>query len=99
MERLTERLKNGQAAVLGCGSNCKYDYKYCHNAYEDCPTINEIYERLAAYEDTDIIPEKFAELDKLYLEKCQEVNRLTNELILRNAELLECKEALKRLEV
>lgn len=80
MERLTERFNNGQAAVLGCGNNCKYDYKYCHNAYEDCPTINEIYERLATYEDTKLIPEQFAELDSLYLEKCQEVNRLTAEL-------------------
>lgn len=80
MERLTERFNNGQAAVLGCGNNCKYDYKYCHNAYEDCPTINEIYERLAAYEDTKLIPEKIAEIDKLYLEKCQEVNRLNAEL-------------------
>ena len=35
MERLTERLDNGQAAVNGCGENCKYDYKYCRNHYED----------------------------------------------------------------
>lgn len=80
MERLTERFNNGQAAVLGCGNNCKYDYKYCHNAYEDCPTINEIYERLATYEDTKLIPEKIAEIYKLYLKKCQEVNRLNVEL-------------------
>lgn len=51
MERLTERLKNGQAAVLGCGSNCKYDFKYCNNQREDCPTINELYEKLAKYEE------------------------------------------------
>ena len=53
MERLTERFKNGQAAVYGCGNNCKYDFKYCHNHLEDCPTINDIYEKLASYEDLE----------------------------------------------
>lgn len=53
MERLTERFENGQAAVLGCGNNCKYDYKYCNNYLKDCPTIGEIYEKLAAYEDAE----------------------------------------------
>lgn len=53
MKRLTERFSNGQAAVLGCGSNCKHDYSYCHNHYEDCPTINAIYEKLAIYEDLE----------------------------------------------
>lgn len=53
MERLTERLKNGQAAVLGCGSNCKYDFKYCNNQREDCPTINNIFEKLAKYEELE----------------------------------------------
>ena len=42
MERLTERFNNGQAAVMGCGENCKYDYKYCRNHYEECPEINKI---------------------------------------------------------
>lgn len=53
MGRLTERFSNGQAAVYGCGNNCKYDFKYCENHLEDCPTINEIYEKLAEYEDLD----------------------------------------------
>lgn len=51
MKRLTERLSNGQVAVFGCGNNCEYDYKYCNNHLEDCPTINKIYEKLARYED------------------------------------------------
>ena len=58
MERLTERFDNGQAAVMGCGENCKYDYKYCRNHYEDCPEINRLYERLAEYEDTGLTPEQ-----------------------------------------
>jgi len=53
MERLTEQFENGQAAVSGCGNNCKYDYKYCNNYLEDCPTIGEIYGKLAAYEDAE----------------------------------------------
>ena len=62
MERLTERYDNGQAAVMGCGENCKYDYKYCRNHYEDCPEINRLYERLAEYEDTGLTPEQIREL-------------------------------------
>ena len=62
MERLTERFDNGQAAVMGCGENCKYDYKYCRNHYEDCPEINRLYERLAEYEDTGLTPEQIVEM-------------------------------------
>lgn len=62
MERLTERFDNGQAAVMGCGENCKYDYKYCRNHYEDCPEINRLYERLAEYEDTGLTPDEVKEL-------------------------------------
>ena len=62
MERLTERFNNGQAAVMGCGENCKYDYKYCRNHYEDCPEINGIYDKLADYEDTGLTPEQIREL-------------------------------------
>lgn len=46
MSRLTERFSNGQAAVAGCGSNCKYDFKYCKFNEENCPTLDEIYESL-----------------------------------------------------
>lgn len=53
MERLTERFKNGQAAVYGCGNNCKYDFKYCNNYLNDCPTINEMYDKLVEYEDLE----------------------------------------------
>lgn len=62
MNRLTERFNNGQAAVMGCGENCKYDYKYCRNHYEECPEINKIYERLAEYEDTGLTPPEIMEL-------------------------------------
>lgn len=53
MERLTERFLNGQSAVYGCGTNCKYDYKYCNNDLENCPTIVDVLEKLAEYEDAE----------------------------------------------
>lgn len=52
MSRLTEKFSNGQVAVAGCGNNCKYDFKYC-DANENCPTLSEIYEKLAYYEDLE----------------------------------------------
>lgn len=84
-----ERFDNGQAAVLGCGNNCKYDYQYCNNHYKDCPTINEIYEKLAAYEDIIDDPEKLKLIDELYLERCEEVNRLKEELAEKEEEFCE----------
>lgn len=69
MGRLTERFDNGQAAVKGCGENCKYDYKYCRNHYEECPEINKIYERLAEYEDTGLTPPEIMELKERDTEK------------------------------
>lgn len=79
MERLTERFRNGQAVVKGCGTNCKYDYKYCESYLRDCPTIAEIYEKIAAYEDAGLTPEQIKEIDKLYAEKCKEVSVLKKE--------------------
>ena len=51
--RLTERFSNGQVGVLGCGSNCKYDFQYCNPDNGNCPTISEIYKKLAFYEDLE----------------------------------------------
>ena len=53
MSRLTERFSNGQVGVAGCGSNCKYDFKYCKFNEENCPTLCDIYEKLAFYEDLE----------------------------------------------
>lgn len=78
MERLTERFSNGQAAVLGCGSNCKYDFKHCENHIEDCPTINEIYEKLATYEDLEeqgrLVKLPYAVGDEVFvITKCKDI--------------------------
>lgn len=51
MKRLTERFSNGQAAILGCGENCKHEYLHCNDGM--CPTIWEIFEKLATYEDAE----------------------------------------------
>lgn len=53
MARLTERFSNGQAASYGCGSNCKYDHKYCRENLENCPAMEELLEKLAHYEDLE----------------------------------------------
>lgn len=53
MERLTERFENGQVGVVACGKNCKHDHRFCENAREDCPTFEDIYEKLATYEDAE----------------------------------------------
>ena len=53
MERLTERFENGQVGVVACGKNCKHDHRFCENAREDCPTFDDIYEKLATYEDAE----------------------------------------------
>lgn len=92
MNRLTERFSNGQAAVYGCGSNCKYDYKYCNNHLEDCPTINEIYEKLAKYEDTGFEPDEIEKLHKsCALEVGQDVYVLTQYSSHRDYEVIKCR--------
>lgn len=80
MDRLTERFSNGQAAVYGCGSNCKYEFKYCNKHLEDCPTINEIYERLAQYEDIGLTPEQLLQVDEMYTDRCREIAGLERKI-------------------
>lgn len=41
---------------------------------------NEIYDRLSEYEATGLEPEQIIEIDKLYLKKCEGVNKLLAEL-------------------
>lgn len=86
MERLTARNETGQAYYKQCFE------EPCSGMGEQNCTIcdyhNEtVCERLAAYEDTDLEPEKIKELSDMFLEKCEEVNRL-------NAELAEYKKLL-----
>lgn len=50
------RLTNNHGEVVACGDNCKYNYEHCHD--NNCPSLNEVYEKLAEYE-------KLEEEDKL----------------------------------
>jgi chromosome segregation ATPase len=88
MDRLTERFSNGQAAVLGCGSNCKYDFKYC-SANENCPTLNAIYEKLAQYEETGLTPDNIKKLVAEDKAPCRP--NYEEELKIRYAEIAELK--------
>lgn len=79
MERLTARNETGQAYYKQCFEES------CSGMGEQncalCDYHNEtVCERLAAYEDTDLEPEKIKELSDMFLEKCEEVNRLNVEL-------------------
>lgn len=42
------RLTNNHGEIVACGDNCKYDYEHCHD--NNCPSLNECYDKLAEYE-------------------------------------------------
>lgn len=46
----------------------------------DCLTYDKAIDRLSEYEDLGLTPEQIKETDKLYLEKCEEVNDLKKEI-------------------
>ena len=73
MTRLTARNKKGFAYYPQCfqepccGSGCQKDR--CEFSERACET-------LAAYEETGLTPDQIRQMDKLYAEKCREVNEL-----------------------
>lgn len=92
MERLTERTTEGILVKEEYGEEVLKTLYQCFGAetmphYENCEEGYCAMERLATYEDTDLTPEQINEMDKLYREKCEEVNKL-------NAELAEYKKLL-----
>lgn len=92
MERLTERTTEGILVKEEYGEEVLKTLYQCFGAeamphYENCEEGYCAMERLADYEDTDLEPEKIKELSDMFLEKCEEVNRL-------NAELAEYKKLL-----
>ena len=53
MERLTEKIGNTNC-VKGCGSNCKYGFKYCTKEdLENCKTTDDVIDKLAQYEELE----------------------------------------------
>lgn len=55
MERLTKRI-DGEAVLQECNGPCRY----CGGVL--CEDVSKVFERLAAYEDTGMEPERVAEL-------------------------------------
>ena len=69
MERLTRRSKVGEGLPVN-----HLNLMHMDTTSED--TLTKILDELADYEDTGLTPQQLKEIDKLYLEKCEEVNRL-----------------------
>ena len=71
MNRLTARNKQGYAYLPECfeepcnGSGCQR---------EICEFLTDVCNRLADYEDTDLIPAQIRQIDKLYAKKCRELS-------------------------
>lgn len=58
MKRLTERDKNGTAMAACCGENCKHNFCCENGGFAECGDMDDIIDRLAAYEDTGLEPEE-----------------------------------------
>lgn len=57
MERLTEKHYLGTDHYMKCSGNCNVDMDCI-----DCLSFDRLVERLAVYEDTDLMPEEVADL-------------------------------------
>lgn len=62
MKRLTERDKNGTAMAACCGENCKYNFCCENSGFAECGDMDDIIDRLSAYEDTGLEPVEIIEL-------------------------------------
>lgn len=62
MERLTERNKNGLAMAACCAEACEYNYVCEVGGVGECRGMDDIIDRLAAYEETGLEPEEIIEL-------------------------------------
>ena len=65
MERLTEKHYLGTDHYMKCSENCDVDMNCI-----DCPAFDALVERLAAYEDTGLMPEEVAALQKDWSSLC-----------------------------
>lgn len=79
MERLTERTENGTPRPKRKCSDCiQLEDRNLTDCTHECEY--DVISRLAEYEDTNLTPEQIKEIDKQYLEKCQEINDLKQRL-------------------
>ena len=85
MGRLTRRAENDEAKAVYLyentidDTNCFLEGEYGYKAFD----------KLAAYEDIIDDPEKLKIIDALYLERCEEINRLKEELAEKEEEFCE----------
>lgn len=93
MGRLTARGNRGYASLKG--TSCRYSHvSYDCQIEEGRSKLEEALEKLASYEDIIDDPEKLKLIDELYLERCEEINRLKEDIKIleRRAEPLFPKE-------
>ena len=78
MDRLTARDNFGNAYYPFCvDGNCT-NRKCCGI---NCELIDtDVCEALADYEETGLTPENIRQMDKLYLQKCEELAKLNKEI-------------------
>lgn len=78
MERLTNHKNNCKREMICRYEECDTCEEYCPRMNEDnCTCLQEILEKLAAYEDIGLTPKQLKEIDKLYAEKCKKFAVLT----------------------
>lgn len=75
MERLTEKHYLGTDHYMKCSGNCNVDIDCIY-----CPSFDRLVERLAAYEDTGLMPGDVEELVKMAASKTDKVLQLKEEL-------------------
>lgn len=75
MERLTEKHYLGTDHYMKCSGSCNVDMDCI-----DCPSFDRLVERLAAYEDTGLMPGDIKVLIELSVAKTNKALRLEEEL-------------------
>lgn len=71
----TEKMINELKAVVNKHRNDKL-YTFSTNITAMCKDVIPKLEKLKEYEDLELTPEQIKEMDKLYTEKCEQVNEL-----------------------
>ena len=98
MGRLTKRDNSGYAYYPTCFREDTCSGKGSSKKCLNCSFEYEMAEKLASYEDIIDDPEKLKRIDELYLERCEEINRLRAELAEIRKQTVDelVKEALKQ---
>ena len=73
---IEEEITYAEERNLKCNTYCSK----CLQGAGNCKTLRSMLYQLVNYENTGVTPEVIQEFDILYLEKCQEINQLHNQL-------------------